>query len=221
MKTKLKKLSAADKKITALFDTHYPNPQSELNFTNSYQLSISVLLSAQCTDKKVNEVTKVLFELYPDFKSLQKATLKSIEKIIRPINYYKTKSRHLIELANLVVNNFAGEFPLNRADAISLPGIGNKTANVILGEMKIEATLPVDTHVFRVSQRLGWAKGTTPAAIEMQLKARFPDEMWRNLHHWLILHGRKLCKAQRPLCSECPLLKLCPYVSKQRIKASE
>ena len=221
MKTTPKKISAQDKKITALFDTHYPDPKSELNFSNTYQLAISVLLSAQCTDKKVNEVTKILFQNYPDFIALQKASLKKIETIIRPINYYKTKSRHLVELAERVVRDFASEFPLNRIDALSLPGIGNKTANVILGEMKIEATLPVDTHVFRVSQRLGWAKGTTPAAIEMQLKARFPADMWRNLHHWLILHGRKLCKAQRPLCEECPLIKLCPTARTRKIKAYE
>jgi endonuclease-3 len=210
MKTAVKKISSKDTKIMTLFDTFYPNPQSELHFTNIYQLAVSVLLSAQCTDKKVNEVTQILFEKYPDFAALHKAPLNKIETIIRPINYYKTKSRHLIELAKRVVNDFSGEFPLNRAAAISLPGIGNKTANVILGEMKIEATLPVDTHVFRVSQRLGWSKGETPAAIEIQLKKRFPSHMWRSLHHWLILHGRRFCKAQRPLCAECPLLKLCP-----------
>lgn len=193
----------------ALFEASYPNPRSELNFSNTYQLAIAVLLSAQCTDKKVNQVTPLLFKRFSSFGALAGAELDQIEEIIRPINYYRTKSKHLIELGRLVSENFAGEFPLNRADALSLPGIGNKTANVVLGELGVEHTFPVDTHVFRVSQRLGWTKGKTPEAIEAQIKKIFAPELWRNLHHWLILHGRRICKAQNPACSECTLLKVC------------
>ena len=193
-----------------LFEESYPNPRSELEFRNTYQLVVAVLLSAQCTDKKVNQVTPTLFRCYDSFKSLAGATLGEIEEIIRPINYYRTKSKHLVELGKLVTEKFAGEFPLNRTDAMSLPGIGNKTANVVLGELKVEHTFPVDTHVFRVSQRLGWTKGKTPEEIEKQIKKLFAPETWRNLHHWLILHGRRVCKAPRPLCDECTLREICP-----------
>lgn len=192
-----------------LFEKSYPDPRSELNFSNPFQLSVAVLLSAQCTDKKVNQVTPVLFKRFNSFQALAEADLAEIESIIKPINYYRTKSRHLIELGRIVREKFGGKFPLNRADAISLPGIGNKTANVVLGELGVEHTFPVDTHVFRVSQRLGWTKGKTPGEIEMQLKKIFPSDAWRNLHHWLILHGRRVCKAQNPACSECTLLNIC------------
>lgn len=196
----------------AILENYYPDPRSELDFADTYQLVVAVLLSAQCTDRKVNQVTPTLFKKYPSFKALSRGLLHEVEEIIRPINYYRTKSKHLIELGRLVIEKFAGEFPLNRADALSLPGIGNKTANVVLGELGAEHTLPVDTHVFRVSQRLGWTKGKTPDQIERQLKELFPSELWRNLHHWLILHGRRLCKAPRPLCDECDLIKLCPRI---------
>ncbi|RIL08549.1 MAG: endonuclease III [Proteobacteria bacterium] len=189
----------------------YPEPRSELNFSNDYQLTICVILSAQCTDKKVNEVTPALFSRYPDFRSLAKGRVVSVEKIIRQVNYYRTKARNIIAASKQIMERFSGKLPDTHPDLISLPGIGQKTANVILGERGVAATFPVDTHVFRVSKRLGLASGKTPEKVEEELKQRFQKRYWRFLHHALILHGRRVCKAQRPLCGECKLKNICDY----------
>jgi len=133
-----------------------------------------------------------------------------VEAIIRQINYYKTKARNLIALAEMIETRFGGEIPKSFEEIILLPGVGRKTASVVLGELGITETFPVDTHVFRVSQRLGLASGKTPEQIEDQLKSSFPPKRWRPLHHWLIFHGRRVCKAQRPLCQSCTLVSLCP-----------
>lgn len=192
------------------FAALYPDPKSELNFKNEYELIVSVILSAQCTDKKVNEVTPTLFARYPTFEKLAKAKLSDIEKIIRPINYYRGKSKSLLGMAQKVVTEFAGSVPANHKELMSLPGVGNKTANVVQSELGTAHTFPVDTHVFRVSKRLGIATGKDVAEVEASLRKRFDSKLWRNLHHWLIFHGRRVCKAQRPLCEDCPLAKICP-----------
>ncbi len=188
----------------------YPEPKSELEFNNPYQLIVSVILSAQCTDKKVNEVTKVLFTKFSDFQSLKSGKLSDIEKIIRPINYFKTKAANLIKMAGRVVETFGGTIPLDFKDITSLAGVGRKTANVVLGELGAAYTLPVDTHVYRVSRRLGLSKGKTPEDVEMDLRKHFPPNTWRALHHQLIFHGRRICAARSPKCDECALAKLCP-----------
>lgn len=215
------KRNRTQQEVVKIFERLYPDPKSELDFSNTFQLSIAVLLSAQCTDKKVNQVTPVLFKKYRGYDSLASARLADIEEIIRPINYYKTKSKHLIALGQQVMEKFGGSFPLVREEALSLPGIGTKTVNVILGELGVEPTLPVDTHVFRVAQRLGYARGKTPKAIEDQLKDRFPPSLWRSLHHWLILHGRRVCKAQNPLCAQCLLAEHCPKFGVRAKKAGK
>jgi endonuclease-3 len=188
----------------------YPNPHSELDFSNEYQLLIAVILSAQCTDKKVNQVTPTLFKRYRDFKALSKASLEQVEQIIRPINYFKTKSKNIIETAKQVVTEHWADLPKTREGLISLPGVGRKTANVVLGELGIEPSFPVDTHVFRVAHRLGLTKGRTPDEVEDDLKRQFPPSEWRNLHHRFIFHGRRVCKARTPECSICPLAPICP-----------
>jgi endonuclease-3 len=192
------------------FEKLYPTPGSELVFHNAYQLLVSVILSAQCTDKKVNEVTPTLFAKFPGFAELSSAKLTAIEKIIRPINYYKTKAKNLKAMATKIIEEFEGEIPKTHELITKLAGVGNKTANVVLGELKIVHTLPVDTHVFRVSRRLGLAIGKNVGEVEKELKSIFPSHLWRNLHHWLILHGRRICKAQRPLCEACTLISICP-----------
>jgi endonuclease III len=192
------------------FAALYPDAKSELNFRGAYQLVISVLLSAQCTDKKVNEVTPILFKEYPNAKALASAELSTIEKIIRPINYHKTKAKHLIAAGNLMVSEYGGKVPRTRAALTSLPGVGQKTANVVLGELGIEPAFPVDTHVFRVSKRLGLAHSEKREVVEEELKKLFPPDSWRLLHHWLIFHGRRVCKAPTPQCSECSLATHCP-----------
>jgi endonuclease-3 len=185
-------------------------PHSELDFSNEYQLLIAVVLSAQCTDKKVNQVTAVLFQRYRDFKALSKAKLDDVERIIRPINYFKTKSKNIIETAKRIVEEHESSVPKTREELTTLPGVGRKTANVVLGELGIEPSFPVDTHVFRVTHRLGLTEGKTPDAVEADLRRQFPPSEWRNLHHRFIFHGRRVCKARTPECSVCPLTKICP-----------
>ena len=198
------------KKLLKSFSKLYPNPKSELNFKNRYQLVVAVSLSAQCTDKKVNEVTPLLFKKYQNFKELSKATINSVEKIIRQVNYYKTKSKNIINMSKMVSKEFKNRLPTKHEDLIKLPGVGNKTANVVLSELGIVPTFPVDTHVFRLSKRLNLAKGKNVKIVEEELKKGFKPELWRNLHHYLIFHGRRVCKAQNPLCNECKISNLCP-----------
>lgn len=188
----------------------YPNPRSELNFCNDYQLIVCVVLSAQCTDKKVNAVTPELFRVYPSFDGLSRARLEDVENIIRPVNYYKTKARNLLALASKIVSEHASRLPKTMEHLISLPGVGRKTANVVLCEQGITPALPVDTHVWRVSKRLGLTAGSTPERAEEDLTAQFKPGDWRFLHHALVLHGRRVCKAQRPLCEACSLGSICP-----------
>lgn len=196
--------------LLKIFAQLYPDPKSELNFANEYQLLLSVMLSAQCTDKKVNQVTPALFKRFPDFASLSVARLPQVENIIRPINYFRTKAKALIATSKLVETNFNSRLPRSMELLRTLPGVGQKTANVVLNELGIEPTFPVDTHVFRVSRRLGLADSENAAKVEEQLKKIFAPETWRNLHHYLIFHGRRVCKARNPLCAECALSQLCP-----------
>ena len=188
----------------------YPDPHSELDFKNEYQLLIAVMLSAQCTDKKVNQVTPELFKTYPTFKALSQAKLADVEQIIRPINYYKTKSKHLIATANDAVTRFQSKVPDTHEELTSLPGVGNKTANVILSEKGVVPAFPVDTHIFRLAHRLGISTGKSPDAVEKDLRKAFPSSEWRNLHHRLIFHGRRVCSARSPQCAACSLRTICP-----------
>jgi endonuclease-3 len=188
----------------------YPTPQSELVFSDEYQLLVAVMLSAQCTDKKVNEVTPLLFKEYSSFKALAKATVERVETIIRPINYCKTKAKHLVSTAKTITHDLKGQLPQTHAGLTALPGVGNKTANVVLSELGIVPAFPVDTHVFRLANRLGLSQGKTPEAVERDLKREFDSKEWRGLHHRLIFHGRRVCKAVNPHCSGCDLRSLCP-----------
>jgi endonuclease-3 len=188
----------------------YPDPRSELEFKDPYELVVAVALSAQCTDKKVNEVTKNLFKQFPTFQLLSNASLDKIENIIRQVNYFKTKSKNIKLLAEKVCTEFNGSLPLTHQELTSLPGVGNKTANVVLSELNITPAFPVDTHVFRVSRRLKLARGKDVLQVEASLKKNFKPEQWHDLHHWLIFHGRRVCKSQNPSCDICPLNKLCP-----------
>jgi endonuclease-3 len=199
--------------LVSIFKKLYPSPASELNFKNSYQLIVCVVLSAQCTDKKVNEVVPSLFKKFPDFAHLGQAKFSEVARIIRPINYYRTKSKNLIAMAKLVCVQHQGKVPQLHKELTALPGVGNKTANVVLSELGTANTFPVDTHVFRVSKRLGLAQGKTVELVEKELKQEFASDLWRPLHHWLIFHGRRVCKASRPRCEECQLSKLCPSSS--------
>ncbi len=208
--------AASDRKLLRHFESLYPNPRSELNFNSEYELVTAVILSAQCTDKKVNEVTPALFDAFPNFAALSKARLSTVEKLIRPVNYYKSKSRNIIGMATDVTNRHGGKLPKNREGLEALPGVGRKTASVVLSQLGVEPALPVDTHVFRVARRLGLAHSESRDGLEEELRRRFPPDTWHHLHHWLIFHGRRVCKAARPLCESCAVADLCP--SKNQIK---
>jgi endonuclease III len=199
--------------LLAILEELYPNANSELDFKNEYQLLIAVMLSAQCTDVKVNQVTPALFSKYPDFKSLGKARLPTVEKLIGAINYYKTKSKNIIATSKLLATEYDSIVPKDMDTLITLPGVGRKTANVVLGETGAAPAIPVDTHVFRVSRRLGLSKGTTTDKVEEDLMKLFPPETWRGLHHRLIFHGRRVCNARSPKCTECALQPICPSSS--------
>jgi endonuclease-3 len=188
----------------------YPEPRSELDFTNDFELLIAVMLSAQCTDVKVNQVTPALFKAYPNCKKLSQAKLADVEAIIRPINYFKTKSKNIIATSELLCTRHLGKVPRTHAELTELPGVGRKTANVVLGETGAVPTIAVDTHVFRVARRLGLSSGTTPNAVEEDLMRQFPSSEWRGLHHRLIFHGRRVCKARNPACDGCALQSACP-----------
>ena len=188
----------------------YPEPRSELDFSNDFELIIAVMLSAQCTDVKVNQVTPILFKKYPTAARLAKAKLSDVEAVIRPINYFKTKSKNIIATSSVLSSQYGGEVPRTHEELIALPGVGRKTANVVLGETGAVPALPVDTHVFRVARRLGLSEGKTPEAVEHDLMKRFLSSEWRPLHHRLIFHGRRVCKARNPMCAECELRAICP-----------
>jgi len=192
------------------FQEKYPDAQTELIYDNPYQLLVAVILSAQCTDKRVNMTTPAIFERYPDVNSLAEADFESLFPYIKSISYPNNKTRHLLGMAKMIRDEFNGEIPLTVEELIKLPGVGRKTANVITSVLDNQPNIAVDTHVFRVSARLGLTvKAKTPLATEKQLVKYLPEELRAEAHHWLILHGRYICLARNPKCGECGLRKIC------------
>jgi endonuclease III len=198
------------------FTVHAPDAETELLYDNPYQLLVAVILSAQCTDKRVNLTTPAIFEKYPDPESMSTATFDELFPLIRSISYPNNKTKHLIGMAQKLVNEFNSEVPLTVEELITLPGVGRKTANVITSVVDEQPNMAVDTHVFRVSKRLGLVKqsATTPLAVEKELIKNFPTELIYKAHHWLILHGRYTCLARTPKCRECGLQHCCKYFIK-------
>jgi len=201
--------------IAKILSKERPNPQSELNYKNDYELTVAVILSAQCTDARVNNITPVFFAHFPSFDTLAKASFDEVYQLIKSCSYPNNKTKHLIALAQEVVNKYSGKLPRNELELLNLPGIGRKTANVLLSILERKNVLAVDTHVFRVAHRLGLVeKAKTPLAVEKQLSNLAGDIPLYNLHHWLVLHGRYVCKARNPLCKQCSLTHLCNYYLK-------
>ncbi|AKT91004.1 endonuclease III [Campylobacter ureolyticus RIGS 9880] len=194
--------------IKELFLKHFDKPVTELKFKNLYELVVCVMLSAQCTDKRVNLITPALFSEFPDIKSLSKANLNSLKLLINSCSFFNNKAENLIKMAKSVMKNFGGEIPLNKKDLMSLAGIGQKTANVVLIEFKGENLMAVDTHVFRVSHRLDLSKAKTPELTEIDLTKAFKTEL-NYLHQAMVLFGRYTCKAVKPNCKECFLNEIC------------
>lgn len=197
------------------FEENYPLAETELVYDNPYELLVSVILSAQCTDKRVNMTTPAIFAKYPNPESLAKATFDELFPYIKSISYPNNKTKHLIGMANMLINDFGGKVPMTVEELIKLPGVGRKTANVITSVIDQQPNMAVDTHVFRVSARLGLTKNaTTPLATEKQLIKNIPTELIHKAHHWLILHGRYICLARNPKCMECGLRGICSWYKK-------
>lgn len=198
--------------IISYLDSIIPNPVCELNYTKDYELLIAVMLSAQTTDKRVNMVTKVLFEKYPTLSDLANANIHDIIDIIRPIGTYHKKANNIIEIANNLLNKANGIVPNNREFLESLPGVGRKTTNVVLSNLYDVNCIAVDTHVNRVSVRLGIAKEKDNVlTVEKKLSKKFPQDKLARLHHQLVLFGRYYCKAKNPKCEDCDLKNICKY----------
>ena len=198
--------------IIHYFLEHSPNAETELLYDSPFQLLVAVILSAQCTDKRVNLTTPRLFERFPDAAALSKASFEELFPIISSISYPNNKTKHLIGMAQRLIKDFAGQVPLTVEELVTLPGVGRKTANVITSVIDAQPNMAVDTHVFRVSARLGLTRSAkTPLAAEKQLIRHLPAAYVHRAHHWLILHGRYTCTARNPKCSNCGLQPACKF----------
>jgi len=193
------------------FILHSHDAKTELIYDNAYQLLVAVILSAQCTDKRVNQTTSAIFDRYPDLESLSHATHESLFPLIKSISYPNNKTNHLIGMAKMVMKDFNGKIPMTVNELIKLPGVGRKTANVITSVIDKQPNMAVDTHVFRVANRIGLVKAKTPLEVEKQLVKNLPEDLIHVAHHWLILHGRYICVARNPKCSICGLRPACKY----------
>jgi endonuclease-3 len=201
--------------IIDYFTEHAPNAETELLYDNPFQLLVAVILSAQCTDVRVNLTTPKIFEKFPDVVAMAKASFDELFPLIKSISYPNNKTKHLIGMANMLLEKFNGEVPMTVNELVQLPGVGRKTANVVTSVIDEQPNMAVDTHVFRVSARIGLTtNATTPLAAEKQLIQFFPKELIHKAHHWLILHGRYVCIARNPKCDECGIKNACSYFAK-------
>ena len=200
------------KQALAYFEKEMPVVTTELEFGSVFQLLVAVVLSAQCTDKRINMVTPELFRHYPDARSMAAVEPEDVYELIKSVSYPNAKARHLVEMARVVTAQYGGEVPADMDELLKLPGVGRKTANVILAVAFGQATMAVDTHVYRVSHRLGLVPKTanTPYKVELELTKHIPEEHIPRAHHWLLLHGRYVCTSQRPKCQKCELRTICP-----------
>ncbi|MBQ6576138.1 MAG: endonuclease III [Bacteroidales bacterium] len=195
--------------ILEYFRENVPLAQTELTYKDPFQLLVAVILSAQCTDKRVNMTTPGIFAVFPDAKSMAEASFEELYPLVSSISYPNSKTAHLIGMAQKLLSDFGGEVPSDIDALQTLPGVGRKTANVIASIVYDKPVIAVDTHVFRVSHRIGLSTGKTPAAVEKDLEKNIPIEDRAKSHHWLILHGRYTCTARNPKCSSCPIKEWC------------
>jgi endonuclease-3 len=209
-------MSAAEKvgPILELLDRHYPEAHVTLDFINPLEMLIATILSAQCTDVRVNQVTPALFKKYPSAADYAKAPVEELEEMIRPTGFFRNKAKSIKALCQTLGENYGGEVPASLEELVKLPGIGRKTANVVLGNAFGMPGIVVDTHLGRVSQRLGLTKQKDPVKIEFDLMPLIPQEHWVKISHQMIWHGRQICEARKPKCSQCPLLPHCDFGQK-------
>ncbi len=216
-KRKIKE-QVSQKTVQGVFETlllDFPEPKTELTYEGPFQLIVAVVLSAQCTDARVNQVTPPLFAKYPTASKMAQAAPKELEKIIHSCGFYRQKAKSLISLSQDIVGKFDGKVPGNLDDLVSLRGVGRKTASVVLNQAFDEPAIAVDTHVKRVAYRLGWTDNEDPVKVEFDLRELLPRKLWSTVNGLLILHGRKTCKARKPLCDVCPINRYCPFFQNQ------
>ena len=208
-------MTKAKKEATlARLEEMYPEAKAELVFSNPYEMLVATMLSAQCTDKQVNKVTPAVFARYPDANAMAEAQVEDLYPMVKSCGF-KSKAGNIIAACRIIREEHDGQVPDTREELTKLPGVGRKTANVVLSNAFGIPAFAVDTHVFRVSNRLGLCKADTVEETEKQMTRLIPEEKWGQAHHWLIWHGRRICKAQRPLCDECGLRDLCPTAKKK------
>jgi endonuclease-3 len=205
-----RKIAFINEKLSAV----WPDPKSELNHETPFQLLVATIMAAQATDKKVNQLTVELFRAAPDAESMSRMDVDDIRTIIRPINYYNTKAKNILAVSRKLIDQYRGEVPGTREALESLPGVGRKTANVVLSNAFGISVMPVDTHVHRVSNRIGLVSTTKPEETEAALMKIIPEPLVINFHHYLVLHGRYTCKAKKPACPVCPIREACDYKEK-------
>lgn len=203
-----------EKTLKVLSET-YPNAKCALKFKSPYELLVSTILSAQCTDVRVNQVTEELYKEYNTPEKMISLTEEELGEKIRSCGFYKNKSKNILGATRDIIQKYGGEVPKTMEELIELPGVGRKTANVVLSNAFGVPAIAVDTHVFRVSNRLGISKGDTPDQVEKGLMENVPREMWSDTHHYLIWHGRQICKARKPQCEICPLAPYCEYFNEE------
>jgi len=188
----------------------YPNVRCELDYKNAFQLLVATVLSAQCTDKRVNQTTPALFKKYSNPQKMAKAELKDIQNLVKSTGFFRAKAKNIKGLSNIIVEQFDGNVPSNLEDLITLPGVGRKTANVVLGHAFGIPGITVDTHFGRLSRRFGWSKQNNPVKVEFEVGELIPQKEWTNLSQRMIWHGRRVCHSRKPACGDCALAKLCP-----------
>ncbi len=210
MSPKITAEASSARSIYRILTKEYPDARCELDFNSPLELLVATVLSAQCTDVRVNAVTPVLFNRFPTLEKLAAAKLSEIEEIIYSTGFFRSKAKNIKELANKILNDFGGEVPNDLAQLVTLPGVGRKTANVVLGNAFGIPGLTVDTHFGRLSRRFGWSTATDPVKVENDVAKLIPEKEWTLLSHKLIWHGRRICHSRKPECGICPLAKLCP-----------
>ena len=210
MSPKITAEASSARSIYRILTKEYPDARCELDFNSPLELLVATVLSAQCTDIRVNAVTPVLFNRFPTLDSLAAAKLSEVEEIIYSTGFFRSKAKNIKELANRILNDFGGEVPNDLAQLVTLPGVGRKTANVVLGNAFGIPGLTVDTHFGRLSRRFGWSTATDPVKVENDVAKLIPEKEWTLLSHKLIWHGRRICHSRKPECGICPLAKLCP-----------
>ena len=200
--------------ILALLEETYMGAETALNYSTPFELLVAVIMSAQCTDERVNKITARIFPKYNTPEKMGALSQEQLEEEIRDCGLFRSKAKNLLATCKMLTEEYNSVIPDTVEELMKLPGVGKKTANVVASIVYKVPAIAVDTHVFRVSHRLGLAKGDDPLAVEKELQKAIPKNKWSDAHHWLIWHGRKICKARKPLCSECVLVELCPYKEK-------